>query len=91
MKHTVWHVRPLCSRQGDRLPGADTRRQVVKFGAGQPHTQRREGLLEDSLHHRHRPTPMGAGQCTQHRCRCAHIFSDPYNDSGFRRPCSSGS
>ena len=25
------------------------------------------------------------------RCRCAHIFSDPYNDSGFRRPCSSGS
>ena len=25
------------------------------------------------------------------RCRCAHIFSDPYNDSGGRRPCSSGS
>jgi hypothetical protein len=25
------------------------------------------------------------------RCRCAHIFSDPYKDSGFRRPCSSGS
>ena len=45
----------------------DTRRQVVKFGAGQPHTQRREGLPEDPLHHRRRPTPMGTGQCSQHR------------------------
>ena len=25
------------------------------------------------------------------RCRCAHIFNDPYNDSGLRRRCSSGS
>jgi hypothetical protein len=25
------------------------------------------------------------------RCRWPHIFNAPYNDSGFRRPCPSGS
>jgi len=55
-----------CSWQRNRHPRADTGCQFMELGAGQPHTQRGEGLLKDPLHHGRRPTPMGAGQCAQH-------------------------
>ena len=45
-------------------------------------TQPFERMIRSTVH---RATVMPC------RCRCAHIFNDPYNDSGFRRPCSSGS
>jgi len=47
-----------------------------------------QGVAVD-IEHCH-PTIVHRATMMRCRCRCAHIFNDPYNDSGGRRPCSPG-